>query len=336
MASDSLAIGLVNRVITTCGSVIDAAYGVIMGSWPGMTIVTLYVVVVGYMVLTGRAGEKTKEWALSALLLSVLGGIAADQGSYSEWLAGPIYDMAFKLSSVGAQMGDGDGLAATFDLMESNLKRTLDAVDNIEVTGNFITNAWMHLKVAAVTLVLGLLSVGMYLATTALMCIAFFSLFMMLLVGGPCLWLASFKESRHVFWAWLRTTLNYTLWIFYLGIVASVGVTFVSLAVDDLTGWNLQRDGVFTEQIGGAMLLTALSIYMLMKASEWAAAITGGTASQTGVIGAAMGAGAFGASSLLGKAAGGIAAAGPLAAKNAGRVAGLGIRAYSALRGIGK
>lgn len=341
MATDNeqLATAIFNTLVETGGDVIDTTYAVIMGSWPGLTIVTLYIIAVGYAVIMGRMGDRSKEWALSALLMTVIGGIAADQGSYSEWIAGPIYDMAFNLAAVGAQSGEGGGVAATFNLMETTIGRTLAIIDNLDVPGNILTNGWLYMKVGAATFVLGLLGVALYLATLALMCIAFFSLFMMLLVGGPCLWLVSFKETRHITWAWLRATANYSLWAFFIGIVASVGVTLTDAAITDLMRWDIARDGVFTKRLGASMLLMALTIYMLLKAADWAAAITGGTSTNTGIIGAmgSMAGGALGgAANALGGAAGGAAkwGGGVLANKTAPGAAAY--RAFSAMRGLGQ
>lgn len=314
-------------------------YPVVMGSWPGMMIVFLYTVIVGYMVLMGRVGDKSKDWAISALLLSVLGGIAANQGSYSEWIGSPIYDLAYNLASVGPGTDDGKGVSAMFDGLETSIGRTLTTIDNIEVPGNIITNAWLYIKVATASLILALLALALYLVTLALFCIAFFSLFMMILAGGPCLWLASFKETRHITKTWIKQTLNYCLWIFYLGVVAGIGIEFVGAAVDDLMYWDLENDGVFTKELGSSMLFMALTTYMLLKATDWAAALTGGTASNTGVIGALGGAagGALGgAANLLGGAAGSAAKWGAGAIANNTSAGNMAYRAYSAIRGIGK
>lgn len=335
----SLALSVFNHLIDTVGNVVDATYSVVMGSWPGLTIVFLYTVIVGYTVLMGRAGEKSKDWAISAFLLSVLGGIAASPGAYSEWVGGPIYDLAYNLASVGTGSGSGSGVGGMFDTMESAVGRTLTTIDAINVPGNIITNAWLYIKVAAASFILALLALALYLATLALFCIAFFSLFMMLIAGGPCLWLASFKETRHITKAWLKQTLNYCIWIFYLGVVAGIGVEFVSAAVDDLTRWDLENDGVFTKDLGNSMLFMALTTYMLLKATDWAAALTGGTATNTGVIGAMGGAagGAMGgAMNALGGAAGSAVKWGAGAIANKTSMGNAAYRAYSAIKGIGK
>lgn len=340
---DSLALNIFNFLINTLGGFVDKVYVVLMGSWPGMTIVALYTVIVGYQVIFGYAGERSKQWAVSILLLLVVGGVSNDQSAYTEWVSGWIYDLAYNLASVAPKLTDSKGVAGMFHAMEDAVGRTLATVDNIEVPGNFFTDAWLYFKVGVACLLLALLVLVLYLATLGLLCMAFFSLFMMLLVGGPCLWLASFKETRGITWAWLKQTANYCLWIFFLGIVASVGISFVSLAVEGLTRWDLEADGVFTKDLGSSMLLMALTIAMLWKCADWAAAITGGTATNAGVIGA-VGSAAGGALGGAVNAAGG-AAGGALggAAKWAGGVAAnktaagaAAYRAYSALRGLGK
>jgi hypothetical protein len=260
-------------------------------------------------------------------------------GAYTTWIAAPIYATAMQALAVGAQALDGGTAKAMFDALEEQIGQAMTIIDNINVPGNFITNAWLYIKVAAAMLILVLLACALYTVALALVCIAFFSLFMMLLAGGPCLWLASFKETRHITWAWLRSTANYTVWLFFLGLVVAVGLILLEAAVTDLGSWDLERDGVFNIQIGGTMFLMALTIYMLLKATDWAAALTGGSSTNTGVIGAmggAAGAALGGAVNFAGGAAAGAARWGGGVLANKTTAGAMALRAYSALKGLGK
>lgn len=337
---------ILNLLIDEGKGVAEAVYGGLIGSWPGQTFVGLYVVVIGYMVLMGRAGEKSKEWGISALLLLVIGGVSSSYGAFSEWLGSPIWDTAQAAGGLAATGGDTSpgALSGILDANEDTLGKVMTTIDRVNVPGNFITDFWIYLKAGAVLFLLTLLACAQYLATCALLSIAIFSLLMMLMVGGIPLWLASFKESRFVFWAWLRQTLNYALWVFFLGAVSGIGNKFLSKAAYALEAWDLENDGVFTEEVGGTMLLCSLSIYMLLKATDWAAALTGGSSTNTGVVGAMGGVagGAIGSGiNALGGPAGSAAkwaagAAGGAAMRGAGAAASLGLRAYSAMKGLGK
>lgn len=339
--SDNTSIGLIviNALVDNAWGVVEYVYGSLLASWPAQTIVGLYVAGVGYTVLMGHLGERSKQWALSALLLSVLASFS-DFNVYADWIAGPIWDATVNVAKLAADgYGAEGGIRGMLATTEATLGKTLAVIDAIEVPSNFLTSAWLYIKIGIVVAIMALLSCAMYLAMVVLLGIAIFSLFMMFAIGGPCLWLVAFKETRHITWAWLRAIANYSLWIFFLGLVGGVGNRFVGIVVNDLTRWDLERDGVFNQLVGANVLLTALSVYMLLKASDWAAAVTGGSSTHTGVVGAigSMAGGALGsATNALGGVAAGAArwSGGVLANKTVPGAAAY--RAFSAMRGLGQ
>lgn len=326
---------ILNTLFDVASTVVESVYTIIMGSWPGQTFVALYVIGVGYAIITGRTGEKTKDWATSVFLLVIIGGIASNYGLFTEWVIKPVWGMSSSASAAAAG-GETGTLTGVLDATENTLGKIMTIIDRVEVPGNIITNGWLYLKVGIVMAILAILACAQYLAVVCLMCVAIFSLLMMFMVGGICLWFASFKETRFIFFTWLKQTLNYAIWLFFIGAVSGIGNKFLSNSAEVLTSWDLERDGVFTGAIGATILLTTLSLYMLLKSADWAAALTGGTASNTGAVGAMLG----GMASLAGGAAGSSAGAAGGAAKWAGGKAGNlamagAYRAYSALRGIG-
>lgn len=339
--SESVGMLILNSMITETSPVVETIYGSLMSSWPGQTFVALYAVCVGYMVLMGRAGDRSKEWGISIFMLLVIGGVSSSYSMFNEWFATPLWGMAQAAGSMAASGGDASTgvLSDLLNSGEESLGKLLTAMDQVHVSGNFISDAWLYIKVAVVVGIMLVLACAQYLAMVVLLCIALFSLLMMFAVGGPCLWLASFKETRFVFWAWLRATLNYAIWIFFLGAVSGVGNKYIGKVADIITLWDFERDGLFVKPIGAIMLLTAISIYMLLKASDWAAALTGGSSTNTGVIGAMGGVagGALGgAINAGGGAAGSAAKWGAGVAANKTSMGAAAYRAYSAMKGLGK
>lgn len=343
MANNSLGLLILDRMVSAAGGAIEPIYSAIMGSWPAVTITGLYVAVVAYMIMLGHAGSRWKDWALSIFLLLILGGVSS-YGVYSNWIGAPIYDTFYGLAGVPAQ--EAGGIEGLFGLLEENIGRTMATIDKVKVPGDPISDFFLFMKAGIAIFFLTIIACVLYLETTALFCISVFSLLVMILAGGPCIWLASFKEFRGITWAWFKNTCNYGLWMFFISVVVSIGMQFLNLAVDDLTAWNIAQHGVFTERLGTVLLLMCLTGYMMLKASEWAAALTGGTASQTGVIGAvaSMGGSAVGGGlNAAGRMASPALAAGAgiggraLWAGAGGAVRGamsLGVKAYSAMRGI--
>lgn len=341
-ACSSLGCSILNALLEKSDVLVSGVYNSLMGSWPGLVITTLYILVAGYVILMGRAGERTKDWAISVVLITVLTGFAGSYSTFNEWVGGPLMSIAQKAGALAASGGEssGDGgISGLLDANEQSLGKVIATIDELEVPGNPITNAWLYLKVGVVVFIMTLLACVMYIGMLTLLCIALFSLMMMFMVAGPCLWLASFKETRHITWAWLRASANYTLWVVFIAAVAGVGNRYIAGVSDVLTTWDLERDGVFTKAIGAHMAITAISIYMLLKTSEWAAYLTGGTATQAGVLGALGSMGGSAVSSLAnsgGNAAGAGARWGAGVAINRTQIGAAGYRAYSALKGLGR
>lgn len=332
-----------NGLLEITDPVVSGIYDGLMGSWPGMLITGLYVLLVGYAVIMGRAGDKAKEWAVSACLLTVISAFSANYGRFEDWIGSPMLALAQNggaLAASGGESGGAGGVSALLDTAENNLGMIMATIDELEVPGNLITQAWLYIKVGAVVVLMTILACAMYLAQVALLCIALFSLKIMQMVAGPCMFFLAFKETRFIPGAWLRSSLNYSMWVIFLCGVSGIGNKFIAKVANALRSWDLENQGVFTAEVGTCMLLTGLSIYMLLKAADWAAAITGGTASQTGIVGGMIGAAGYGLGSAIGGAARGLAPAMKEAATGAGYLAGRGAgnlaaRAFSALRGIG-
>lgn len=342
--SQTLGSGVLNNLVERTLEFINTVYSGLMGSWPGLTIVTVYVIFVGYAVLMGHAGQRWKSWATSAFLVTVLSTVSHDFGTFQNWVIDPVLGMMKGGAALAATGGGGAGdgpISQMLDDAGANIGKMMAVLDEIDLPGNFIVDAWLYIKVGAVVFVMAVLGCFLYLAMVALTCVAVFSVLMMLMVGGPCLFLASFDGTRHIFTAWVRATLNYVLWVFFLAAVGGIGNYYIGITADALMKWDVEANGVFTEAVGGNMLLTGLCLYMLTKTADWAAAITGGTATQTGILGAVGGLAGSAMGSAIGAAGGAIAPTLGNAAKGAGYIGGnaagrMAYRAFSAMRGIGK
>lgn len=312
-------------------------YHALTGSWPARTIVTLYILGVGYAILKGNGGEHTKELGISMLLLLIFQGMTLVEGGFSEWISQPLFDLTSGLSSVA--VGGGNGINGVFDSLDDGLGRILDTVSRIEPTGNFITNAWMYFKVGLASLLLALVYSIMYVVFIALYLMAIFGLYMMMMVGGIFVWLASFRITRGLTWTWVKATMNYVLWAFFLSAVAGFMMKLLNASIDDVSTWDLAVDGAAPPSLMSLMFLCVLTIYFLMKASDLASSLTGGSAMSGGLASSMLSAG--GSAGRAATRPGGMAlmnATGSMASKGAGAAWGAArggaARAFSALKGI--
>lgn len=311
-------------------------YHSLMASWPGHTIVLLYVAIMGIALLTNRFSvERGKEVGFSIILLGVFSGLTMVPGNFSEWISQPVMDMVMGLSSL-AVGGDG-GAEAVFKELDGGLSLLMSAVSRVQPTGNFITQAWMYLVVFAATVALSVSYMTMYISFIALYLMAILGMYLMMMVGGIFVWLAAFKELRFLTWTWVKAVMNYVLWSFFLASIAGFFLSLIKDGINDLAGWDTSVDGAFPPEVIELSVLCLLTTYFLTKAADLASALTGGSAMSSGAVSSVLGAAGGGASGIAGKAAGAAGgAAGRLGGAAAGAArAGAG-RAYSALKGLVK
>lgn len=307
--ADSFGCSVLTGVVGISDKIIPKTYDSIMGSWPGLTITAIYVAVVGYMVIMGRTGDRAKSWAVSALLLATMSGFAGSYSAFHNWIGDPLLSSAEAIASLGATAGGASegGVCGAINAQEEGLGYVLGAIDEMDLPGNFLTDAWLYIKAGIVVAIFTVLACLTELVMVALSSLALFSVAVISVAAGPCLWFASFKETRFITGAWFRSMVNYCLWYAFIGIAAGISSHFMTAIGDHLRSWDIESQGVFTGDVGLAMLICALCIYMMLKTADWAAALSGGSSMQTGIIGAAgqamgsaAGSGINGAGSLLG------------------------------------
>lgn len=312
-------------------------YHALLGSWPSLVITTLYVIWFGYSVMfKANAGEHAKEFGISLALLIVMQGLV--MSGFSEWIADPILAMTQGLGQVAVDASGARG-GDVFQSLDDGLGQIMHTVDTIRPSGNFITDTWLYIKVGAASLVMTLAFCAMYMVFLVLYLMAIFSIYMMLMVGGIFVWLAAFKAFRPHTWAWARALANYVLWVFFLSAVAGFFMNLVTVAVTDMTTWDLAVDGAFPPSLGRLTFLSVLVIYLLLKTADWSASLTGGSSMSPGIVTSGL--------SMMGSAAGSVgapagkslmsmggAAAGWAGGKAWGAARGGAARAFSALKGL--
>lgn len=290
--------------------------------------VLLYVVVVGYRVMMGIMGERTKDAAISIALVGALHALIAESGTFYAWIADPILSTAYGLSNFFADGGAGDGML--FTRLDKAIGEIIDAVERIEPGGNIITSGMIYIKVSIAGFVLLLVTCGLYLVSLLYVTFAFVAIHILLIVAPPFIFFAAFTETRFITWTWFKTLMNYVVWLALLSLVMRLGTGMIEDVARGMGNWDVIRDGVFTRNYAVTVGFSLLMIYFLGKTSDLAAALTGGMGMQSNLAGSSLGAM---------RAAGGIglnaaaSAVKPLVATTAAGAAGT-IRAYSIMKGI--
>lgn len=314
------------------------------------SLVTLYVVLVGYQVMKGAFAEKTKEWLASVIYLVIFQVTAMESAAYFEWVVVPIQETALDIAAWvanKAQTGHGgSGIAGLFYALDTVMSKVLMAIENLEPQGNPLTNAWIYMTVGVASFILFLIYSMVYVAFFGLLLIGILSMDLLFIVGPVFLFFLCWKETRFIGWAWVRAVVNYALLVVFAGIAIGLTIYMLGVVADRIAGLDAS-DGVFNRYFAAALLTGAMSLYLLLKTPDYAAALSGGSAGSTTMLtaglamaGGALASGAKGAwgSEAAGKArewvggklAGGAAAGWSYALDGAQRVA----RGYSRRKGV--
>jgi len=312
---------------------------------PATVIIILYIVIVGYRVIQGNYGEKTKEVVISLFMVPIMYTIAFDSSLFIEWIYTPINETS--LSLTGFFLNDGNrniSISQMFANMDEKFGSIFNAIsDAYQKYDGW--NVGKRVLIAIVTVILGLIYAFLYLVFVVLLLLGYFAIHVMMVIAVIPIFLAAFKDTRHIFYTWLKASINYALIPVFAAIVMSITMFFLDLAITQISQLDLAKEWPFNQSMALAMLIGAMSIFFHLKAPEFAAAVTGGTPSGMNGFVAAVGASIAGGAMVLSKS--GIADPsrslgtwGAGAGMNAlqgldNKMGGHGGRAYSAMKGFG-
>lgn len=316
-------------------------YSPLMDSFSGFafTIVTLWVAIVGYLFLKGKLKEAGQGAIISALLVAVIAGIVFTPRLYAEWIYQPLINTVTRLSAFLVQPTGEASLRTLFTSLDERFASVFGYIEALSDEGGM-----MNLTPVLFSIIMGLIFGFLYAIFILFMAIGFFGMNVMLVFGGIFFFFAAFKSTRFMFTSWLRALANYSLIPVFTALVMAVTLTFVESAFMDLAAQD--TTDLWSIEVANALLVGLLGIFFHLKASEFAAAITGGQ--PAGMMGIMAGAPAL-AGAIRGGVGGLMKASG--ASKGMQRlggalgqardaaysgVASLPARAYSKLRGLNK
>jgi len=324
--------GLVNHLLIELQTYRTSIGGQLAGSFIGFfrLFVLLYVVVIGYRVMMGMMGQRTKEAAISIALVVALQALTVESGAFQAWVEEPIINATLGLAQLAGDSGSGGNL---FTRLDNAVRLIVETVEQIEPGGNFITNTMIYIQVTIASAVLLLAVGGLYLVYLAQVSLALVALYVLMIIAAPFIFFAAFTETRFIFWTWLKAVMNYAVWTVLLSLIMAVGISGIESSAQKLSNWDVTRDGVFTQPYAFAVGFSVLIIYFLMKASDMAAALTGGMGMQSNLPAVGLSA----AGSALGSGAGMVGAAvAPMARTGAASAAAGAGKVFSAMKGISR
>lgn len=271
--------GLNRNMATT----VRELYSPLMESFSGFafTIVALWVALIGYLFIKGKLKEAGESLFISSLILVVIAGIVFTPSLYAEWIYQPLIQTVMKLSSFLVTPTGETSLRTLFVNLDERFSEVFGYIEALSDEGGFT-----NITPVIFSITMGIIFAALYAIFILFMAIGFFGMNVMLVFGGIFLFFAPFKSSRFLFTSWLRALANYSLIPVFTALVMAVTLTFIESAFRDLAAQD--TTDLWSMEVANALLVGALGIFFHMKASEFAAAITGGSpAGMMGILAAA-------------------------------------------------
>lgn len=285
----------------------------------------LYFVFAGFQYLYGeKDGKDAKDIFITCLLVSSVYVLVLQSAGYFNYVIRPTFDLFTDLltflfgivEKVSSQNPTATGQAAYLQEINTmtDLFTGLDmmALEFIKSCKGLLPSSWALLNPAwaVINLLAILLLIGAYLAMYCafifMFLLNYFMMWLLFYTGGIVLLLACFKQTRSIFWAWLKMMCNFALTAIFTAMVVAICYSGISQAVFKMSTYTTSTID-FTGDFLGLFIWCILCFAITLKSPDIAAGLTSTVAGSTsGIAGMASMAGgqAMAGSHAVGMAAG--------------------------------
>ena len=301
------------------------------GFWIRLLLL-LYILIVGYMLIMGKVKENmVMDFIVSVVLLVLIYSCIMESSFYIHYVKNPLMqltedlggffiDIAYKKS-----MATTGGIVGALNRLDRIYEGIFIQMVNLSPKGSIFKmfNVLNIINTLQILILIAIYAI-MHIAFLILLIMAYFSIYIMHTLGGIFIFCAAFKKTRFIFFTWLRAILNYSVLIVMLCMVMSVCIYGIDASMSKITTLKDSNALLGPEYI--LMIVWCLiTLALLLKAPDYAAALTGGQAGSTAGIamsiskmgGMAAGLTTAGAGLAAKKGLSGIAAAGKGTARTA-------------------
>jgi type IV secretion system protein VirB6 len=280
---------------------------------PFTIILTVYVILYGLSVASGRIRAPMADGILRIIRIAVIIGLAFNIGAYNAFVVRTITGFPDEIGKilVGTDRADtGTSVSSLDEAFDTGLeagKVIWEQPTGLDF-GEAISNA--------------ILALVIWIATFALTVYAAFLLLLskvftaVILALGP-LFIAGtlFEQTKRLFESWIQQLLNYAL----VNIIA-VGVLSLVIGLFQRVATGVEGETIGVDQVGGIALVAGISVLMMMQTTAIASGLAGGATLQgMGAFGAISQAIARGATAVAQRTALGRAITGEMAGRQAAR-----------------
>ena len=264
----------------------------------------LYLVYVGHKyVLDKMDGGDTRDVLVSCIMVTGVYTLVVSSSSYFEYVIRPsfalfsdvltfMFGIIEKIQSYNpSPTGNADYLKeinTMHDLFQGLDLMALEFIKSckglLPSSWSLLNPAWAFITVLAILLLIAVY-LTMYLTFIFMFITSYFMMWLLFYVGGVALLLGCFKETRGLFWGWLKMLFNNALVAIFTAMIVAICYSGISHAVFKMTTYSTNTID-FTGDFLGLFIWCILCFTITLKAPDLAAGLTGSIASGTSGIAA--------------------------------------------------
>lgn len=256
---------------------------------PFTIVLTVYVILYGLSVASGRIKAPMADGMLRILRTAVIMGLAFNVAAYNSFVVNTITGFPDEIGNilVGTDRADADtsisSLDEAFDTGLEAGKVTWEQPTGLDV-GEAISNAILALVIWTGTFALTVYAAFLLLLAKVMTAV--------ILALGPLFIAATlFEQTKRLFESWIQQLLNYA----FVNIIA-VGVLSLVIGLFQRVATGVEGETLSVDQVGGIALVAGVSVLLMMQTTAIASGLAGGATLQgmgaVGAISQAIGRGA--------------------------------------------
>jgi Type IV secretory pathway, VirB6 components len=279
---------LTNSYVSLMATIASATNGIgssVTSSFRGLAnaLVSVYFLLMGTLIMWGYMPNPKRE-GVTLLLVVIVTNIVFNPGTYQEWVAGPILDTVKSLGDFLVSKSTGGQSGSMFQILGDGMDKIMAVCVKMDQAADIWTPKLLISAVIA-ELALTLTYLAVLLVFIIINVLMWFGIYLLNVFGAVCLYFVIFPATRHIFFAWLRAIINYCLVIVFASLIMGVCLKVMSPRLDALAVLDFGTvNPLFNAATYTCIAINVLCWCMLLKAPDFAAALSGGSAGNTAGI----------------------------------------------------
>lgn len=222
----------------------------------------------------------------SVVLIPCLWSLLSYDNLYLEYCCYPFLDLAegassFLIGFTGAE--NVTDIYSLFRALDSIFSKLWTTVMSLSPSGGILSDTIHLFKVELALTIITIAYLLVYICFFVTLCTSIFSMYALFMLGGPFVFLAAFRKTRHLTMNWIRALFTFALTIIFSCLVMAICLHGFELTISVFTATKL-GDEIFSLQYISVVVMAALAFILVLKTPSLAAALTGGQADNSSML----------------------------------------------------